>query len=121
MSRKFDGIDLMKLHALGSLGGWNKLLTEFDNNADLAGLAKTRYRIQVGMDDLVKAKLNTEQMNLFFIRLNRSLEETAKKIIRRKYPLPDDNPLSLDATADSSNAKKKRDEELQKFLKQSAY
>ncbi|MBK8260102.1 MAG: hypothetical protein IPK80_02055 [Nannocystis sp.] len=71
------------------------------------------------MDDLAKKKLNTEEMNIWFIRLNRSIENTAKKILREKYPLPEDNPLDFEnRTAVTGDMKKKRDDELAKFLKE---
>ncbi len=121
--RKHNAIDLMKLKAHGSHVGWNEALTKFYINQDINGLAKLRYSIQAGMDDLVKAKLNTEEMNLWFIRLNRSLEITAKKIIRDKNPLPQDGGLILKGPECVSvvEQKKKRDKELAEFLVKSSY
>lgn len=122
MSRKYEAIDLMKLHALGSANGWNQMLTDCAEKGNINRLAMLRYQIAAGMDDLVKAKLNTEDMCVFFIRLQRSLEITAKKILRKKYPLPQDNPLGQeDYTLSTLEAKRKRDHELQLFFKQSNY
>ncbi|MBK8260157.1 MAG: hypothetical protein IPK80_02330 [Nannocystis sp.] len=120
--RKFEAIDLAKLYALGSANGWNEVLNERYAKRDIDGLAKLRYQIAAGMDDLAKKKLNTEEMNIWFIRLNRSIENTAKKILREKYPLPEDNPLDFEnRTAVTGDMKKKRDDELAKFFKRSAY
>lgn len=121
--RKHNAIDLMKLKAHGSTNGWNDALTVFYNNQDLNGLAKLRYSIQAGMDDLVKAKLNTEEMCVWFTRLNRSLEITAKRIIKARHPMPQDNPLVAKDLEflEVAALKKKRDQELAAFLVQSAY
>lgn len=120
--RKFDAIDLVKLHALGSANGWNQILTDHYDKRDINGLAVLRYRIAAGMDDLAKKKMNTDEMNVWFIRLNRSIENTAKKIIRELYPTPEDNPLLVsEHSAKTYDQKKKRDHELALFLKRSAY
>lgn len=120
--RKFEAIDLAKLYALGSANGWNEILNDRAARQDIAGLAKLRYQIAAGMDDLAKKNLNTEEMILWFIRLNRSIENTARKVLREKYPLPEDNPLDLaNRTAATGDMKKKRDDELARFLKRSAY
>jgi len=122
VSRKFEAIDLTKLYSLGSANGWNEILTDCYNRRDIGKLAKIRYQIQAGMDDLVKLKLNTDEMCVFFVRLNRSIENTAKKIIKIRHPLPEDNPLGHDNFSIASiTAKRKRDDDLALFLKQSAY
>lgn len=121
--RKYEAIDLMKLKSLGSHVGWNKMLTEAYEKRDINRLAKLRYQIQAGMDDLAKNKLNTADMNIWFCRIMKSLEITAKRIIKAKYPLPQDNPL-IAKRAEYLNfgeAKKRRDLELKAFLQKSSY
>lgn len=118
--RKFDAIDLVKLHEKGSNNGWNQLLSKCVDNNDINGLAVLMYRVQAGMDDLVKAKLNVPTYNVFFTRLIRSLEETAKVIIRKKYPLPPDNPKNPN-TLEMIAAKRKRDDELATFFREASY
>lgn len=122
MSRKYEAIDLMKLKSLGSANGWNEVLRECVLNGDINRLAKIKYQVSAGMDDLVKLKLNTEDMCVWFIRLTRSLENTAKEILRQKYPLPQDNALDkTNHTLKTLEAKRKRDHELQLFFKKSNY
>lgn len=112
----------MKLKALGSANGWNQVLTTHLEQGNIDGLARLRYQIAAGMDDLAKRKMNTDEMNVWFIRLNKSIEDTAKKIIRKKHPMPEDNPLaSSHYTHATGEAKKKRDHELAMFFKRSAY
>lgn len=112
----------MKLKALGSANGWNEFLDDCVLKLDIERLAKVRYQIAAGMDDLAKKKMNTEEMNLFFIRLNRSLENTARQIVRKRVPLPQDDPLEAKNWSNKYlEAKRKRDQELTAFLKRSAY
>jgi hypothetical protein len=79
------------------------------------------------MDDLVKAKLNTEPINIWFCRIVKSLENTARQIIRIKHPLPQDNPLWIKDHArlkehkTLEQVKKHRDFELAKFFRYSSY
>lgn len=119
MSRKYEAIDLMKLYTLGSHKGWNEYLQRCFDTRNINALAKLRYQICAGMDDLAKAKLNTEDINIWFIRLNRSIENTAKKIIRAKHPMATDSGLGT--TGKRDDAKKRRDLELRKFLQESGY
>lgn len=121
--RKYEAIDLMKLKSLGSHVGWNQMLTDCFDKRDINRLAKIRYQIQAGMDDLVKSKLNTSEMNVWYCRLMKSLEITAKRIIKAKHPLPQDNPLIAKKTEylKFGEAKKRRDLELKSFLQKSSY
>lgn len=122
MSRKYEAIDLMRLYTHGSVNGWNSFLKKCLNKKDINSLSKLRYQICAGMDDLAKLKLNTDEINVWFIRLNRSLELTAKKIIKIKHPLPGDSGLKIsDYQNKFISAKRNRDSELAKFFKESAY
>lgn len=121
--RKVESIDLMKLYSQGSHKGWNEYLNKCYNDRNINSLAKMRYSVQAGMDDLVKKKLNTDEINNWFCRIIKSLEITAKRIIKAKYPLNIDNPL---LAKDSKyfheiKIKKKRDQELAKFMHESSY
>lgn len=98
------------------------MLEECQASGDINRLARVRYQIQAGMDDLAKRKLNSEEIIVWYLRLMRSLEITAKRIYKRKVPMPGDyhivgNVISLDA----QTAKKLRDEMFNKFLHDSAY
>lgn len=122
MSRKYDAIDLMKLYSQGSNNGWNEFLTECYGKSDINKLAKVKYQIAVGMTDLANGKLNTPDIDVWFVRLNRSLELTAKRIIKFRNPLPGDNPLIAMKTRESvHDIKKKRDGELAKFMRDSSF
>lgn len=118
--RKHEAIDLMKLYSLGSHNGWNEVLTECYDKRDIKRLAKLRYQIQAGMDDLSKLKLNGPDIIEWYCRLVRSIEITAKRIVKRKHPMPGDNN-SFNKNLDELAAKRKRDEEFNRFMHLSAY
>jgi hypothetical protein len=117
----------MKLYSQGSANGWNEYLTAMNNAGDINALARMRYALQAGMDDLVKIKMNNEKMSLFYVRLLKSVEDTAKKIIRRKHPMPHDLPTIHGIKSKHGNqttaleAKRKRDRELELFFNNSSF
>ena len=121
--RKVESVDLMKLYSQGSSNGWNDFLNTCYKNQNINSLGKMRYAIQAGMDDLVKKKLNTDDINVWFCRLIKSIEITAKRIIKVRNPLPGDNPLIAKNIefVDQRKIKQKRDQELAKFMHESSY
>jgi hypothetical protein len=121
--RKHEAIDLMNLYANGHHKKWNVMLSECVRSGSINRLARVRYELQAGMDDLVTKKLNTEDMSIFYLRLMRSVEKTAKKIIHDKIPMPGDDPNLKNKVSAMSKleAKRQRDRELQKFLSKNSY
>lgn len=121
--RVHQSIDLMKLYSKGSSNGWNEFLTNCFNTSNINQLASTRRAIQVGMSELVKKKLATEEINVWFCRLTKSIEITAKRIIKKQHPLPGDNPLIANHKdyVDQKIIKNRRDQELARFLAMSSY
>lgn len=118
---KYGSLDVVSLYAKCNASIWNKMLDECMANDDINRLGKIRYQIQAGMAEAAKKKLNTPEMNNWFLRLNRSIEITAKKIIKRRIPMPGDDPLAKGLSQGSREAKKKRDLSLATFLRMSAY
>lgn len=121
MSRKPDPIDIVQLFSKGDNKVWNHLLTKAARNQDLAWLARTRNQVQRGMALAVKKKQSTPKLELFFIRLQNSLEKTMKQIIRAKHPNPCDNPLTAKENSEWLDVKRRRDQELERYLKSTAY
>lgn len=124
-TRKYPSIDIMKLWTLGSANGWNKELNRLSLSQSINECARIRYQLQAGMDDLVKAKLNTEEMNIFYLRLMKSLENTARGIVRAVHPLPHDTP-DLHGTESKKplsalEVKRKRDSEMESFFNKSSF
>lgn len=125
-TRKYDSIDIMKLWAQGSANGWNEFLSDCSNGNDINKLARMRYSLQAGMDDLTKIKMNDEKMSVFYMRLLKSVENTAKQIIRKLYPMPHDAPTihgikSKKKPLSALEAKRRRDKELELFLIKSSF
>ncbi len=126
MSRKEEAIDIMRLWSQGSANGWNDALTKYHVQGNIRALARLRYGLQAGMDDLTKSKLNNEKISLFFVRLQKSIENTMRAILREKYPNPFDDPLYNNRPLPEKEmkwreVKRRRDQEMNAFLKQSGY
>lgn len=114
--RKYPAIDVMKLYTEGDTEKWNLFLALCEKHRDLNKIVATLYGVQAGMDQVATQNLNDEKMNIWFCRLTHSLEITAKRIYRMKYPNPCDNPLEAKDWMHWKDEKKKRDEEFTKLL-----
>lgn len=123
MSLKHNGIDILELYSKGDPYKWNAFLDKCVEDKNINRLADTLRELQVGMAELAKKKLNTEDINNQFARWTRSIDQTAKKIIRQLHPLPQDNPLIAKKKefVDQAKIKRQRDDELEKFLRRSSY
>jgi hypothetical protein len=128
MSRKQEGIDIIKLMTFGSHKGWNEFLDKCYKNNNINELARVKYQISVGMTDLAKTNLNTEEINVQFVRWVRSLEITARKIIKKMYPMPTDSIsrdelalINRDDQKKIQKAKRARDAALAEFLRKSSF
>lgn len=127
-SRKYEALDLLKIYfsqpgaEFRHTKDWNSFLTLCYKNKNINALMIMRYRLQAGMDDVAKQKLNTEEISVFYLRLMRSVEITARKILREKHKNPNDNPDNkINFTLDTLAAKRKRDAEFADFMHRSAY
>lgn len=123
-TRKYDSLDLIKLYSLGSNNGWIKYLDECVKSLNINSLARMRYSLQASMTDLVNKKLNDDRMNVFYVRLLKSVENTAKQIVRIKHPLPHDTVIKgdgKDRPLSALEAKRRRDKELEYFFNKSSF
>lgn len=119
--RKHAALDLIKLYSQCDHKHWNIFLTHCYQQGDIDKLVRTRYQLQAGMADLAKKKLNTDKMIQWFLRLQTSIENTIKKILRQKNPNPCDNPLIAADHVEFKGDKNKRDHELELYLKKTGY
>ena len=119
--RKYEPIDLLQLRAKATYKEWNDFLTKCYCNMDVDALLVMRYRLQTGMHELAKKKLNTEKLVLFFIRLQHSIERTIHRIIRIKHPNPCDDPLIANEYLNFQPEKRERDHNLEKIFKKTGY
>lgn len=118
MKGKPEKIDILKLYAGGDTTKWNDFLSTCLANRDLPSLEKVLYGIQLGMNDLARKKMNTEKINIFFIRIQRSLENTMKEIIKSKEVHPLDDPLNKEKFGHTIASKKKRDQAIERYLRE---
>jgi len=115
-------IDLIKLMAQGNTVKWNSFLTSCLITQNIDRLGRTRRELQMGMNNAVKKRLNSQKVIDLFIRLQRSIEITVKKIVKAKHPNPHDD--SLNKTMHSEKfleMKRKRDAEIEAFYRKSSY
>ena len=112
--RDHQEIDLLQLLTKSGTEKWNFFLTRAQESNDIDGLMKTLYGIQVGMTRLAKLKKNTPEINAWYARLHRSIELTAKRIIKKLNPMPTD-------TKEHIAMKRKRDQEFARFLRGSSF
>lgn len=117
MKGKPHRIDILKLYANNKATEWNLFLSTCLSNGDLHSLEKVLYGIELGMNELAKKKLNTEKINIFFIRLQKSLERTIRDVIRLREPHPLDEPFNKDKFLHTIDSKRKRDQEIEKHLR----
>jgi len=97
---------------------WNAWLSRCEKRGDLQELMKVRYGLQVGMDDLAKKGLSTPAIAEMFIRWTRSIERTARNIIRAKSKIT--HQMAKDFN--KAYAEKRRiDSEFESFLRDSSF
>lgn len=121
VGRKYPAIDILKLYSKGDHEAWNIFLSECERKQDLQKLETVLYGVQAGMDDLAKKNLNTEKINIWFVRLNRSLEIAMQNIIRARNPNPLDDPLNKRDFIHKIGEKRKRDQEFHKHFRKKSF
>ena len=110
-NRKHPNIDLFALYKNLDLVTWNYMLTQALKTQDLDSLTKMLYGIQACMSDYADAGLGTENIGHFFIKLQNSLENTAKRVFKLKMPCRSDNigtKLGLTELSEDEKLKKYR-------------
>ncbi len=111
---KADGsFKMLKAHAK-----WNAWLRKCLKNKDLEELMKVRYGLQVGMDDAYKAGLSTPLMTEMFIRWTKSIEKTARQIIKSKTKITHEIATNFKK---AHQEKRRIDTEFEKFLRESSF
>jgi hypothetical protein len=118
---KWPAIDLVKLIANHTYKDWNKYLGKCEFEENVTSLVSTYYGLQKGMQVAVVNKMNTPFVVQTFIRLQKSLEKTLKKIYIKKYKSPCDNPLQAAKFKEHLQKKRDRDHEFEKWLKGMRY
>lgn len=97
---------------------WNNWLKECLRKKDLADLIKVRYGLQVGMDDVVKKGLATPALCEMFVRWQRSIEKTARQIIKSRHKIT--HAIATDYFR-ALEEKRRIDAEFEAFLRDSSF
>lgn len=122
INRKYPAINPLEIYTHLNYKGWNAWLYQCFRTRDVEKLKRTCYGIQAGMSDLAKAKLNTPEIVVLFLRLQKSLHDTARKIYRELYPNPLDNGAKgIPRRADFIEAKRNRDKAFRAWVKESSF
>lgn len=97
---------------------WNIWLTKCFLSENIDELVRVKRSLQIGMDELVRKRLNNDMINEMFIRWVASIDKTARKIVHRRYPMP---PVDSKDHSKALKIKRERDLELEKYLLKSSY
>lgn len=108
---RYPEINLLNLIINGNYKHWNNWLADCERDHNLPDLLKTLSGIQQGMDTLVKGKLNTDNITVIFLRMQRSIENTIKNIYRKQNPT---HKVSL-------AEKREQDNQLERFMHGNRY
>lgn len=121
-SRKHEAIDLLVLYTLHKDEVWYGFLNDCLVKRDFRRLLATQYALGVGMDNLAKKKLNTEEMISFYFELLNSLEATMRKIHKELRKNPCDNPLNTkEHSVLATEEKRKSDIEFENILRKNRF
>ncbi len=119
------GIDLIALYAKSDAAKWNEMLADLYMHDDITGAMNLMRRLQIGMNDAAKMKLNTETLCNWYLRLQSSLENTMRQIYRKKYPNPLYNSLNKNKLGSDFDkhlsAKRSIDQEFRRQIKKHSY
>lgn len=123
VGRKWPKIDLINFIANNTYKDWNKYLAKCESDKNITSLVATYYGFQIGMQYAVKQKLNTPFVVNTFIRLQRSIEKTLKRIYKQTYNAnySGQDILTAKNVKDAVQKKKVTDNEFEKWLKLQRY
>ena len=118
---KYDRVSILDIMVKLNWQGWNLFLKDCLDKNDVEKLKRTLYGIQYDMSELAKQKLNSSMVTSLFLRLQKSLQDTAKKVYRKIHQNPCNNPKSAKQFLEFKDAKKKADQAFQLWLRESSY
>lgn len=126
IGRKYPAVDIMKLYAQGNEKTWCEYLAKVQHTKDFEGALKMRFGLQAGMDDLVKKKLDSTGIHIWFSRLMVSIEKNLRWLYRLKFPNPLDDPLNKNKYPEEQlilfrTEKRNRDQRFERILREWSY
>lgn len=114
-------IDPIKLYSEWDIPKWNAWLYKCYVTKSVSLLVETKKNLQLGMDDLVKKNLNIEKVTVVFLRMQKSIDNTLKKIFRDENENPLYDPKNAHLKSQFIDDKKKKEIELERFLKSKSW
>jgi len=119
--RRDQPIDILQLYSTSDYVKWNAFLNECLRLHDVDKLINVRYRLQLGMDKLTKAKLDTEKIAIFFLRIQKSIDDTLKQIYRKKNPNPLYDDKNKHLYSEFIQEKRRGQVELERFIQSKTF
>jgi hypothetical protein len=120
--RKYEALDILALYDLENGAQiWNAFLTKAYRSGDINVLAKRLYGLQAGMADLERKKMATDKIRLQFVRWQKSLEDTIKKIVAERSGNPNFDPLLAKAGTEAYDEKKRIDREVDAAIRKASF
>jgi hypothetical protein len=113
---------------------WKGCLESAALSGNVNKLKAWRYGMQAGLSDAIKKGIKDEKLDFWVIKRCRDLEKMMRYILKQKYPMPGDKVIPKILTGHKNNmgkrkdysmsaieAKRRRDLELEKYLKDSSF
>lgn len=114
---KSEAIDILELYATSNDDSWYTFLMTCKRRGDTQKLEDVAHRLDLGMENLVAAKLNTENIVVFYLGLQKSIERSLKYIQRKREPNPLHGVADKRATKAMITDKRRKDAELEAHIR----
>lgn len=129
MKRKYPTLDVLRIMQEWDSDIWKAFLNKAYEERDLEVLKKTLYGLQSGMDMASQKMELPDKVVQIFLKLTRSIEQTAKKILRKKHPsrfhVQDPKTALMTSSPEDirkeMEEKRKRDVEFTNFLRDARF
>jgi hypothetical protein len=118
---KTEEVDVLQLVATSSTEKWNLWLQKCLANDNLEELLRFRRGIQMGMSTAANKGLVTEKLAVLFCRWTGSIENTIRKIVKRRDRKQNDNVHTAVKTINALADKRERDAALEQFLREQSF
>jgi hypothetical protein len=112
-----DAIDILELFAKSGDEEWYTFIGACKRRGDVLKLTDVARRLDLGMQNLAQQKLNTEEIAVFYLGLQKSIERALKYIQRRREPNPLHNTPDKRAGAKVIADKRQKDRELEAYIR----
>lgn len=126
--RKYETLDVVSMFATLTEDHWRSCLETAASKGAVDKLKSWRYGMQAGLADAESKGMSSEKLCIWVLKRIRNLEQCMKWILRQKYPMPGDIVIPkyakgkrIDYAYDAHQAKKKRDNEFERFLLESNF